>query len=394
MKRPRLRSMVLATGVLAIVGLLAWLATTQGPLAPVKVTVARVEHRPLVATTFGIGTIEARRAYALGPTAASRVLRVLVDHGDQVKAGQLVAELDPVDLADRIAAGEAAAERAATAIRAAEARLAEAQSRAQLAGTSARRYAELRTRGFVSQEAADAKAHEANAAQAAVDAATADVAATRRERERALADVAGTAKLRAQARLTSPVDGTVTARLVEPGTTVMAGQAVVQVIDPATLWVKTRIDQGQAGGIRVGQRADIVLRSDSNRTYAGEVQRVDWVSDAVTEERIVNVGFKARPEGIAVGELVEVTVRVAELASARSVPAAAVKRVSREDGVWRLRQDRVTFQPIRPGITTLDGHSEVLAGLDVGDEVIVHSDRALAPDAKVRVVAAIVGAGS
>jgi hypothetical protein len=44
--------------------------------------------------------------------------------------------------------------------------------------------------------------------------------------------------------------------------------------------------------VRVGQPAEIVLRSDAAvRAYHGQVQRVDWVSDAVTEERIVNVGF-------------------------------------------------------------------------------------------------------
>ena len=381
-------------GISALVALLAWLATTQGPLAPVKVTVAKVEQRPLVATTFGIGTIEARRAYALGPTIASRVLRVLVDQGDHVKAGQLLAELDPVDLADRAAAAQSAVARAASGIRAVEAKLVEAQSRAQLAGANAKRYSELRARGFVSQEAADVRAHEADAAQAVSDAAAAEVAAARRDHDRAVSDVAGLDKLRAQTRLVSPVDGVVSARLVEPGTTVVAGQAVVHVIDPASLWVRARIDQGQAGGIRVGQRAEIVLRSDPDRTYAGDVQRVDWVSDAVAEERIVNVAFEARPQAMVVGDLVEVTIRVAELANVRSVPAAAVRRVSREDGVWRVREGRVTFQPIRSGITTLDGNSEVRAGLDVGDEVIVHSDRALTPDAKIRVVGAIVGASS
>ena len=184
----------------------------------------------------------------------------------------------------------------------------------------------------------------------------------------------------------------VSARLVEPGTTIVAGQAVLQVIDPATLWIKARIDQGQAGGVRVGQPAEIVLRSDANRTYRGEVQRVDWVSDAVTEERIVNVGFAARPEGISVGELVEVTIRTAELPDARSIPAAAVKRLNRQDGVWRFAAGRVTFRPVKVGITTLDGRSQILDGLNVGDAVVVHSEQALQPDAKVKVVAAIVRA--
>ena len=159
--------------VLALSGgalLLAWLLSTQGPLAPTKVTLAKVQQGPLVASTFGIGTIEARRSYALGPTLASRVARVLVDQGDTVKAGQLLAEFDPADLEDRVASGQFAAERAAGTIQAVEAQLAETQSRAQVAAASAQRFADLRAQGFVSQEASAAKGHEANAAKAAVDA--------------------------------------------------------------------------------------------------------------------------------------------------------------------------------------------------------------------------------
>ena len=389
--RPGRKAVLIAAGVGAAL-VLGWLVTSQGPLAPAKVTVAKVEQGPLIASTFGIGTVEARRSYALGPTVASRVLRVLVDQGDAVKAGQLLAELDPVDLEDRVASGTIAAQRASSTIRAAEAQLAEAQSRAQVATSSARRSNELRAQGFVSQEATDAKGHEANAAKAAVDAAAAQLAAARRDHERALSDVAGVGKLRAQARLTSPVDGVVSARLVEPGTTIVAGQAVVQVIDPASLWIKARIDQSQAGGVRVGQAAEIVLRSDAKRAYRGEVQRVDWVSDAVTEERIVNVGFAARPDGISVGELVEVTIRTAELPAARSVPAAAVKRLDRQDGVWQLADGRVAFRPVKVGITTLDGRSQIVDGLNVGDEVVVHSEQILKPDAKVKVVPEIVRA--
>jgi HlyD family secretion protein len=372
--------------------LLGWLVVSQGPLAPAKVTAATVEQGGLVASTFGIGTVEARRSYALGPTLASRVARVLVDQGDAVRVGQLLAELDPVDLEDRVASGQLAAERAASTIRAAEAQLAETQSRAQIAVASARRSAELRAQGFVSQEASDAKGHEANAAKSAVDAAAAQLAAARRDRDRALADVAGVGKLRAQARLVSPVDGVVSARLVEPGTTLVAGQAVVQVIDPATLWIRARIDQGQAGGVRVGQPAEIVLRSDPGRKFPGKVERVDWVSDAVTEERIVNVAFVHRPDGIPVGELVEVTIRTADLANVRSVPAAAVKRVDRQEGVWQVAGGRVAFRPVQVGITTLDGRTQIVDGLKAGDEVVVHSERALQSDTRVRIVPAIVDA--
>lgn len=396
---------LIAAGI-AVVAALGWLVTNQGPLAPAKVTVAKVERRTLVASTFGIGTVEARRAYALGPTVPSRVLRVLVDQGDTVTKGQLVAELDPVDLDDRLASGRLAAERAASAIDAAEAQLAEARSRARVANANARRYGELRDQGFVSQEALDARVHEAEAGNAAAAAAAAQVAAARRDRERAQADVAGMARLRAQTRLTSPVDGIVTARLIEPGTTVVAGQAIVQLIDPASLWVRARVDQAQSGGIRVGQPAEIVLRSESKAAHRGEVQRVDWVSDPVTEERIVNVGFAAAPDGVSVGDLVEVTIRVAELADARSIPTTAIQRVGQRDGqhvgqevgrqvgVWLVRDGRIAFRPVEVGTSTLDGRSQILSGLDDGESVVVHSERTLRPGAKVKIVAALVGSGT
>jgi HlyD family secretion protein len=74
------------------------------------------------------------------------------------------------------------------------------------------------------------------------------------------------------------------------------------------------------------------------------------------------------------------------------LPAAAVKRADRKDGVWRIKDGRVAFHPVEVGISTLDGRSQILAGLAAGDEVVVHSEQALQPDAKVRVVVAIVGA--
>ena len=87
-----------------------------GPLAPTRLTVAKVERGVVTPSLFGVGTVEARRAYLIGPTTAGRVLRVLVDVGDAVKAGQLLAEMDPVDLDQRVASLDASLERAQSAV--------------------------------------------------------------------------------------------------------------------------------------------------------------------------------------------------------------------------------------------------------------------------------------
>lgn len=385
MKTLTRRNIVIAALLAAFLAVFGWIVATRGPLAPVRVTVAKAAEARLERSLFGIATVEARRVHAIGPTVAGRVARVLVDQGDEVAAGQLLAEMDPVDLEARRAAGSAAAARAGDLVRSAEAGLAEAASRAQLAQASAERYADLRRRNFVSREAADAKAHEAAAAEAGRDAATAALAAAREEVRRTQADLAGTVRNAAHLRLTSPVAGIVSARLGEPGSTVVAGQPVVQVIDPAAIWLRVRIDQGRSAGLAAGLPAEIVLRSRPGEVLRGRVERIDLVGDAVAEERIANVAFDALPAGLAIGELAEVTLRLPPLEKALAIPAAALARRGTTDGVWLPADGRARFAPVVAGTVSADGLIEVRRGLSAGQEVIVHAGRLLANDMRITV---------
>jgi RND family efflux transporter MFP subunit len=385
MSGQRIKLLVLGSAVLA---LFAWVVMTRGPLAPVKVTVAQVQTGDLVNSVFGVGTVQARHRHDLAPTMTGRVKSVLVDQGDLVRAGQVLAEMDPVDLDEKLAAGRRVVERSRNAIRAAEAQLDEARSRLKTVEATMVRYRELRSGGFVSQEMFDAKVHEQNAARSAEAGAAANLAAAREEHARAQAELRGIGKARAQMQLLSPIDGVVTLRRIEPGSTVAGGQPALQVVDTAELWVETRIAQQQAGQVRAGQTAQIVLRSRPHAPVAGQVARVDRVSDAVTEERIVNVTLDVPDASL--GEYAEVTIALPGLDQARSIPSAAVKSVDQQTGVWVLQDGAVHFKPVRIGIATLDGRSQVLDGLDDGETVVVHSQQPMRAGLKVKVVDALV----
>ncbi|MFU8832749.1 MAG: biotin/lipoyl-binding protein, partial [Wenzhouxiangella sp.] len=95
-----------------LLALFVFVVLRSGPLAPVAVTVATVEARPISPAHFGVGTVEARFTYRIGPTFTGRVKRLDVHVGDRVRAGQLLGEMDPVDLDDRIRAQESALKRA------------------------------------------------------------------------------------------------------------------------------------------------------------------------------------------------------------------------------------------------------------------------------------------
>ncbi|MEW5890435.1 MAG: efflux RND transporter periplasmic adaptor subunit [Pseudomonadota bacterium] len=385
LNRARLRQYGLITGGLAVVMAFAWIALTQGPMAPVRVTVAPVARGDLQPAVFGIGTVEARHAYAIGPTQPGRLLAVHVDQGDVVKAGQVLAEMDPVDLDQRLAAADSARARAVYAVEMAAAQAREAASRAQLAGASAARYRELTAKGFVSRDAGDAKAHEAAAARAAAEAAQAALAAAQRDLARAGAERDSVARQRSHQRLVSPVDGIVIAREAEPGSTLVAGQAALRVVDGGSLWLRARIEQSRVGGIEPGQPAEILLRSRGRQPLPGRVARVELASDAVTEERVVNIAFAAEPGRLSIGELAEVTIRQPVVPGALFVPSAAVRRMGGEEGVWRVIEGRTRFVPVRTGVQTLDGRTQILSGLAAGDQVVLYTAQELRAGLRVTV---------
>jgi HlyD family secretion protein len=377
------RGLLLAAGAAVFIAAFVWLLATRGPLAPVGVETARVTQADLHPGAYGIGTVEARHAYSVGPIQAGRLLRVLVDQGDRVKAGQLLAEIDPVDLRQRAEAASSAAARARQAALAAQAQVAEADSRARLAQANIERYQALYRQNFVAREMVDSRSHEAAAAGAALAAARANAAAAQREIGRAEAELRGVDELRSSLKLLSPVDGVVTAREAEPGAAVVAGQAVLRLADPARIWVRARVDQARAEGVAVGQAAEIVLRSAPGAALSGEVARIELQSDAVTEERIVNVTFDRAPTQLYLGELAEVTLRLPGVRNALTVPRAALAQHDGKTGVWQVEQGRARFKPVQPGVQTSD-RVQVLAGLGEGDSLIVYSAKQLEDGMRVR----------
>ena len=375
-------------GVILIVALV-YVVMRSGPLAPVRVTVTQATVGSLSPSLFGIGTVEARRAYLIGPTAAGRVSKVLVDVGDTVQAGQLLAEMDPVDLDERVAALEASIARAGSAIAAAQAQQRDAQARSELAAITARRYVELGAQKFMSAGAVEAKQQEQASAEAALASADANLAAARQDTQRLAAERAGLRQQRDNVRLLAPANGVVISRDAEVGSTVVAGQAVLRLIEPTSLWIRVRLDQGRSAGLVEGLPASIVLRSNPSARLSGKVARVEATSDSITEERLALVSMDTPPAGLSTGELAEVTLALPATAPAVLLPNPAIRRQADQVGVWRLEGGGLRFAPVRIGQTSLDGQAQVLEGLKAGDEVVVYSEKELSADSRIKVVDAL-----
>jgi RND family efflux transporter MFP subunit len=373
------RTFVMLVALLPLLALFIYVALRSGPLAPVPVTVATVTNQAISPALFGIGTVEARYTYKIGPTFAGRVKELNVEVGDRVRARQVLGEMDPIDLDQRIIAQEAA-------LKHAEAQLSEAQARQVYAQTQAQRYQDLLAVRSTSEEVFITKRHEQRVAEANLNAAREDAA-------RILAELKALKEQRKSLSLIAPADGLATARNADPGTTIVAGQAVVELIDPKSLWVNVRFDQIHTHGLAADLPAKIVLRSQVVEPLAGHVLRVEPVADAVTEETLAKVVFEQLPEPLpAVGELAEVTLELPALPAGPVIPNAAIQRINGKSGVWQVINGDLYFTPVTLGAGDLDGHVQVREGLKANDLIVVYSARILSTRSRIHVVDHLKGA--
>ena len=372
------RTLAIMAVLLPLLALFVYVALRSGPLAPVTVTVSNVEELSIAPGLFGIGTVASRYTYKIGPTFAGRLTRLDVQVGDRVQAGQLLGEMDPVDLDERIHSQEAAVKRA-------EAQLRDARSRQAYAQTQARRFEQLLAVRSTSEEIVTTKKHELQVADAGLDAAREELARTRSERAALLAQ-------RNNLRLVATADGLVAVRDADPGTTVVAGQAVVELIDPKNLWLNVRFDQLGGQGLAASLPVQIVLRSRSGQALAGHILRVEPMADEVTEETLAKVVFDQRLEPLPpVGELAEVTVTLPALPETPVIPNAAIQRSNGQTGVWQVVKGDLRFTPVTLGKADLAGNVQISAGLAAGDRVVVYSAKALSTRSRIKVVDRIPG---
>ncbi|MDK9708575.1 MAG: efflux RND transporter periplasmic adaptor subunit [Desulforhopalus sp.] len=381
------RTLLLAGFLLILLGAFSFTLLRSGPLAPVPVTLATVELREITPALFGIGTVEAQFVHKIGPTLAGRLQHIDVQPGDQVVAGQVVGGMDPVDLDDRISAQGATISRAQAAVLAVEANIREADTRKTFAKTQAERYQQLLAVHSVSKEATDIKQQDYHVAEASLAAARANLEVARQEVRRLQAERDALLRQRNNLHLIAPVSGLVTRRDADPGTTVVPGQAVVEIVEPANIRVTVRFDQQRALGLKAGLEAQIVLRSLAGEKLAGRVERLEPIADAITEEIVGKVTFKQLPHPLPpLGELAEVTVFPVPLKAMPAVHNASLQRVAGQLGVWTVSEGRLRFIKVKTGAADLDGWVQIIEGLGGGERVVMYSKKALQANSRIKPV--------
>jgi HlyD family secretion protein len=337
------------------------------PIAVRMAAAARGRVEETVANSRA-GTVKARRRAQLSPEVGGRVLAIPHREGEQVKAGEVLLRLDPSVLEARIALSRRE-------LQAAEAQRQQACFAAERGQREVSRSRRLAGEGIVSADLLDQTQSAAAGAAAACRAALANVA-----QARAGIDIA--ARQLDQTVLRAPFSGIVADVAVEvgewttPSPPAVPVPPVLDIIDPASLYISAPMDEVDSARIRTGQPARVTVDSYPGRHFAGRVSRVaPYVVDRQEQSRTVEVEVElaAVPADVRLlpGTSADVEVILAAHDGVLRIPTPALieggKVLVLADGVLAERQ-------LQTGIRNWDW-TEILSGLAPGDRVVVSLDR-------------------
>ncbi len=399
---------VIAAVIAAVVVFSGWMKLHgSGGVAVRAESVVRQDIASVISTNGKIEPVHNFEAHAPAP---ATVKRVLVNEGDQVKAGQLLVELDDAD-------ARAQAARALALLRAAEADLQAVQSggtheevltiHAELAKAQAERVEARRNLEALQrlQQSGGASPAEVQTAQQRLTKAEADVqllesklngrfstpevTKVQASAEQARAAYTAAQDLLKNTNVRTDVAGTVYQLPVKSGAYVNSGQLLVQVADLEKVQVRTFVDEPEIGRLAKGQKVEVKWDAIPGRTWEGTVSRVPTVVTMAGTRTVGEITCQVPNTDRKLLPNVNVNVNIITARNNNTLTVAreSVHNIGRKRYVYRIVDDKLQSQEVQTGITSLT-RVEVVQGLDQGARIALGAVNAqpLANGMEVKVV--------
>jgi multidrug efflux system membrane fusion protein len=303
------------------------------------------------------GEVRARVQSQLAFRVGGKIVSRKVDVGTVVKRGQVLMQLDPLDL-------QLSQAQAMAALRSVE-------TSRDLAQADVQRYRELRTKNFVSQAVLDEKEANLKAAQASVQA------------QQAL--YRGQSNQAAYAVLTSDVDGVVTQVDAEVGQVVAPGTPVVQVAKAGDKEIVIGLPEDKVDALRQITDVQVRLWADPSRSVAGKIREISPVADAATRTYTAKVTIPDSLAGARLGMTAVVQFASRTATPQIKVPLTALFHEKSSTSVWLVENGVVRLAPVT--VIAAAGNDLVLgSGVKPGQTVVTAGVNLLKPGQKVKIL--------
>lgn len=338
-------------GILAV-GIVAWLVFRPTGKSTVSLETAQVQRIDISSSVTATGTVEPVTKVEVGTQVSGIISKLYVDYNDVVKAGQVIAEMDKVNLQAELSA--------------ANAQLATAKTEYEYQEKEYNRMKTLHDKELVSDSEFDQAQYQYQSARNAYSQTQASYTKVKRNLS--------------YATITSPIDGVVISKAVEEGQTVAAGFSTPTLFtiakDLTDMQVVANVDEADIGQVKEGQRVTYTVAAYPDDVFEGNVRQVrleaTTTSNVVTYEVVINApnpDLKVKP-----GLTATITIYTLEENDVLSVPTKALRfnpdpEIMKELGIsvegQPVRSDSTKTVWVRKGNTI--SPVEVVAGNTAGD---------------------------
>lgn len=308
----------------------------------VPVEVAAVAERRISASYSGTANLEVPADAQVVAKTSGVLLRVLVEEGDTVEAGQALAQIDPERMRLEVARAEATMRRLQA---------------------NFERSKELFERKLVSADANDQLRYEFESAKAAYDLARLELSYT---------------------TITAPISGVVAQRMAKPGNLIPLNAPVYRIVDNSHLEAVLNVPEREMRTMKSGLPIRMVVDALSGQVFEGSVDRISPVVDSQTGTfRVVGV-FRGQDQ-LRPGMFGRLNIVYDERDAALTVPRIALIEGSGESAVFVVENGKAVRKVLQLGYINGE-YAEVLGGLEAGEQVITQGRVAVRDGAEVEVL--------
>ncbi len=313
----------------------------EEPSIPVEIGIARIGV--IDAAYRGTATLEAEDEATVNAKTGGVIEQIMVEEGDTVKAGQVLAQLETDRLRLEVARSKAALDKLVQ---------------------DFKRNESVYQRNLVSREAYERTKFELDGARAAYD----------------LASLALT-----ESAIRSPFDGVVSLRHIKIGNMIQINSPAFRITRMASLQAHIYVPERDIHKLAAGQPAVLAVDAWPGKQFIGKILRVNPVVDAGTGTVKVTVAMAADQSQLKPGMFGRIEIRYDRREQALLIPQDAVLTEDAAQSVFVVADGRARRRPVKTGYSDAE-HYEVLEGLKVGEQVVTIGQSSLKDDAKVEVV--------
>lgn len=349
-----------------------------GGRGPLTVELAKAYRTELAAEITVVGNLIGDATVSVVPRTAGRLQDLSVRLGDRVSRGQRIAKIEDFEIVEQVKQAEAAQEVSLATIRQREADL-------QLAETNVERSRSLFERQLLPKQTLDDNEARYQAALAQLDLARAQTTQSKARLDELRINLSNTV-------ITSPVNGFVSKRNVDPGAFVSQQTPVADVVDITRVRLVANVVEKDLKELESGNNTRVQVDAFPGETFAGRIARVSPVLDPATrtapiEIEIPNPNYRLKP-----GMYARVGITTQTKKQALVLPSSAVVDLGGRRGIFQLQNEVAVFRTVTVG-SEQGTLVEILGGLAEGDEVISTGAGALRDGDRVAIAGGRSGAG-